>query len=182
MSCFSSTGYLISSNYRNFQTSAARSIYYLQFNQNPLQIYDDRHLIQCIDDEIELVPMNLKLSIDLIVRCWKIVSLTCIRNCFRKAGFAENILEPEEAIQVAEQAVTILKERVIVANEFSFEDDVNFERNLVISSPVDDESIVKRTIEKLTQDQQNTIESNDEKGAGKIPKRKISRYESYDMH
>ena len=78
-------------------------------------------MIQCIDDEIELVPMNIKLAIDLILRCWKNVSLTCIRNCFRKAGFNEDILEPEEFIQVPEQEIIILKERGIVGNEFSFE-------------------------------------------------------------
>ena len=75
-------------------------------------------MIQCIDDEIELVPMNIKLAIDLILRCWKNVSLTCIRNCFRKAGFNEDILESEEVIQVPERAITILKERGIVGNEF----------------------------------------------------------------
>ena len=131
-------------------------------------------MIQCIDDEIELVPMNIKLAIDLILRCWKNVSLTCIRNCFRKAGFNEDILEPEQFIQVPEQAITILKDEGIVGNELSFEDYVNFDSNLVTSSPVNDESIVRRTIEKLTPDQPSTIASDDETEADEILNKIIS--------
>ena len=44
-------------------------------------------IVESIDNEMEIKQIDEKSAIDLIVSSWNKVSETCIKNCFRKAGF-----------------------------------------------------------------------------------------------
>ena len=120
-------------------------------------------LIQCIDDEIEPTPMNVKIAIDLMVSCWKKVSGSCIRNCYWKSGLSDEILEQEDTVLIPNKAIAILKECGIIADDFFSEDYVNCDMNLATSSPVDEEDIdiVRETIVQIMPVPSSPIQSED---------------------
>ena len=100
-------------------------------------------LIQSIDDEIEIPQINIKNAIDLTVKSWNQVSDSCIRNCFRKSGFTEEVCEAEDHFVVTDNTIAVLKERGIIANDFNFEDYVSIDNDLSIGAQNRDEDIEK---------------------------------------
>ena len=103
-------------------------------------------LIQSTDDVVEIPLINIQNAINITVKSWNRVSDSCIRNRFRKNGFIEEVCEAEDNF-VADNTITVLKEREIISNDFNVEDYVSID--LSIGAENREKDIVKATQEKI---------------------------------
>ena len=113
--------------------------------------------------------ISLKDPIDITVLTWSQLSRLSTRNCFKKCGFNRSDDEVKVQLDNAESTTKIseLLARAAFPTDFNFHDYATCDDDLLTSAPLDDNTIVANTNEKLQSP--NDVESDDEEDPEREP-------------
>ena len=106
-------------------------------------------------ESVSDVEIDLKQAINYLFIVWRSVSKTCIKNCFKKAGFEifpnEQIIEPSDKIEPEIFARwKSLNENNLIPDNVSIDEYVDIDLEIATSCPLTYSSIVEIIVERET--------------------------------
>lgn len=137
-------------------------------------------MLQCLDEGKAVESINIKVALFMMAKAWDSVSANTIANCWKKAGFPGEVVEPsddpfmsddEEAVVEDNDGLESLWERVggycpsvrnINCQEFALLDHELVTSNQMIEAEATDEALdVARTNKEESQDENEDSENED---------------------
>jgi len=138
-------------------------------------------MIESLDNECPIQNINIKDAIEMLVRGWKLIPESCIRNCFIKSGFNAS----ESDLTIENENVQLLSNTSILYNELCqrnkdtysipLDEYVNCDSELNVAAQVDENTIAQDTSTKHQQtllQNENEDDEEDEVEPKPVPSRK----------
>ena len=148
----------------------------LRYRSNTVQ-----KMIESLDNECPIQNINIKDAIEMLVRGWKLIPESCIRNCFIKCGFSAS----ESDLTIENENVQLLSNTSILYNELCqrnkdtysipLDEYVNCDSELNVAAQVDENTIAQDTSTKHQQtllQNENEDDEEDEVEPKPVPSRK----------